>query len=87
MTFEILWPLLVLFVVPLLVWWVQRAVNRMDKDNEDRDKVLVEMQSQIHQLELKIAGDLATKEDMDKVTELLTKVHEMVIRMEERGKI
>lgn len=93
MTFEIFWPLLVAILVPLGIWRVQWAANKAEKGNEERDRQIAALKESMHQLELKIAGDLPTKEDIkemqqdtEAIRSMLIEVRDMVLRMDERGK-
>jgi hypothetical protein len=77
-------------------------VYRINRGQELRDGRVTSLESKVHAIELAIAGDLASKEDvtglanredvttltrrLDKLDELMQQVRDMVIRLDERGK-
>lgn len=92
MTFEIFWPLLVAILIPIGVWWVQRAATKADKGNEERDQRIAALKEDVHRLQLQIAGDLPTKEDMkelqrdtEAIRAMVMEMRDMVIRMDAKG--
>jgi hypothetical protein len=77
-------------------------VYRINRGQDQRDGRVTSLEAKVHAIELAIAGDLASKDDvsglanredvskvsdrLDKLDELMRQVRDMVIRLDERGK-
>lgn len=78
-------------IAGLLVYRLNRILDGQENTRNERDK---QTETRLRAVEMAIAGDLMTKDDMtlvmsrlDKLDDSLDKLKDMVARMEEREKV
>ncbi len=83
------WNLLSTLIAGLAIFWVQRQALSADKERDKLDSRLKEVESRMHSMELKVIGEIPSREDyqdlnrrVEAVASTLHEVRDIVLRME-----